>query len=340
MSDSPKDSVVPFEEILKIDAHAHIFDDMPEFVEMVRRINLRVLNVCVYGSKPELLEAAEKQAELICRKYGPSFNFASTFDLTRRDESDYAQQVIAWLDQSFKAGAVLAKIWKEVGMELRTPSGAYLMPDDALFDPVYEHLTVCGKPLMSHFADPMEAWLPLDPDAANYSYYSNNPEWHVYGREDFPSHGRIMDACDQVLTKHPQLIMIGAHLASMDHDLDALAQRLDRHPNLYVDVSARTFSLCRQPTEKVRDFFLRYQDRILYGADIGEYVPGEIPSREARIAFTEFMERYYRADYWFYAEKGRHTVGGREVECLALPQSILEKFYHGNAQRLMPALAV
>ena len=93
----------PFEDILKIDVHAHIFDDMPEFVEMVRRINLRVLNVCVYGNSPELLEAAQRQAEFICRKYGPSFYSGATFDLTRRNEPGYAHQVIAWLDKAFAA---------------------------------------------------------------------------------------------------------------------------------------------------------------------------------------------------------------------------------------------
>jgi len=336
---SPRNSPPAFEELLKIDVHAHIFDDMPEFAEMVRRIALRVVNVCVYGNQPELLVAAEQQAERIHQKYRPSFYFASTFDLTRRDEPDYAQEVIAWLDKSFEAGAVMTKIWKEVGMELRTPSGAYLMPDDTLFDSIYGHLATRGKPLMSHFADPIEAWLPLDPGSVNYAYYANNPEWHVYGRKGFPSHGQIIAACDRVLRKHPQLIMIGAHLGSMEHDLDALAQRLDRYPNLYVDVSARTPALFGQPRRKVRDFFLTYQDRILYGVDVGEYTPGTIPSREARMAFTESMERCYRSDYQFYAGTGRHTVGKSELECLALPSAVLEKFYHGNAQRLMPALA-
>ena len=286
-----------FEQLLKIDVHAHIFDDMPEFVEMARRINMRIVNICVYGSRPELLAPAEKQAELIYRKYRPTFYFGSTFDLTLREELGYAEQVIAWLDKSFEAGAVTTKVWKEVGMELRTPDGAYLMPDDTLFDPIYSHLEACGKPLTAHFADPIEAWLPLDPDAVNYSYYANNPEWHVYGREGFPSHGQIMAAADRILVKHPGLVMIAAHLGSMDHNLDALGKRLNRLPNLHVDVSGRTAALFRQPSEKVRSFFMKYQERILYGVDVGEYTPGETPLRGQRVAFTEQMERCYRADY-------------------------------------------
>lgn len=336
---SKAEAAPSFEQILKIDVHSHIFDDMPEFVEMLRRINFRVVNICVYGNKPELLELAEQQAELIYRKYRPTFYFASTFDLTRRNEPGYAQQAIAWLDKSFEAGAIFAKIWKEVGMDLKTPAGAHMMPDDPLFDPIYSHLATIGKPLMAHFADPLEAWLPLDPNGVNYGYYSDSPEWHVYGREGFPSHAQILAAGDRILEKHPKLIMIGAHLASMDHDLDALAKRLDRHPNLHVDVSARTTALFRQPVETVRNFFVTYQDRILYGVDVGEYTPGGSPSMEQRVAFTENMERCYRTDYQFYAARGKHIIGGREVESPALPYTVLKKIYHGNAQRLMPVLA-
>jgi predicted TIM-barrel fold metal-dependent hydrolase len=224
-------------------------------------------------------------------------------------------------------------------MKLKTPDGAYMMPDDNLFDPIYSHLAKRGRPLVAHFADPIEAWLPLDPKSVNFSYYANNPEWHVHGREGFPSHAEILAAADNVLAKHPDLIMLAAHLGSMEHDLDALAQRLDRHPNLYVDVSARTPALTRQPAKQVRDFFIKYQDRVLYGVDVGEFTPGATPSKDERVKFTKAMERCYRTDFAYYAGKGSQEYGRREIEGLALPRSVLKKFYHGNARRLMPALA-
>jgi len=329
----------PFEEMLKIDVHAHIFDEMPEFVEMLRRTNLRVVNICLYGNRPELLEPAEQRAELFYQKYRGRFYFASTFDLTRRNEPDYAKQVIEWLDKTFEAGALTVKIWKEVGMDLKTPGGAYLMPDDPLFDSIYEHLVKRGKPLTAHLADPIDAWLPLDPGGAHYTYFLKNPKWHVYGRKDVPSHADIIAARDNIMVKHPHLVVIGAHLGSMEHDLDEVAKHLDRFPNFYVDVSARTFVLHRQPAKKVREFFITYQDRILYGTDADKFTGGGVPSEEERVAFTEGMEKTYRADYQYYANKGTSTVGGGEVECLGLPCGVLEKFYHKNAERLMPALA-
>jgi len=328
-----------FGEMLKIDVHAHFFDEMPEFVEMLQRINMRVVNICVYGTRPELLEPAEQRAEALYQTYRGSLYFASTFDLTRRNEPDYAEQVIAWLDRTFEAGALMVKIWKEVGMELKKPDGTYLMPDDPVFDPIYEHLAKRGKPLMAHLADPIDAWLPLDPSSVHYRYFSSNPKWHVYGREGVPSHADILAARDNIMVKHPDLVVIGAHLGSMAHDVDEVAKRFDRFPNFYVDVSARTPVLRQQSREKVRKFFIKYQDRILYGLDASKFTEKGTPSEEERVAFTKAIEKTYRAEYRYYAGKGTPMTGARDIECLGLPREVLEKFYHKNAQRLMPALA-
>ena len=330
-----------FEEILKIDFHAHVFDDIPEFVDMMRRANVRIVNICLYGNQPEALGPLEAQAERLYTKYRRSFYFASTFDLTQRNAPDYAQQVAGWLDQTFAAGAVMAKLWKEVGMELKTPSGKYLMPDDPVFDPIYTHLAGKGVPLMAHVADPLDAWRPLDPGSVHYRYYSMNPEWHLHGREGFPSHEQLIAARDHVLQKHPNLIVVGAHLGSMAHDVEEVSERLERYPNFYVDVSARKSDLARQSREKVRQFFIRYQDRILYGVDMDPcQFPqlGRIPA-DKRDRYIQSAERTYRSDYEYYAGTGTVKFGDRDVQSLALPRPVLEKFYHGNAQRLVPKLA-
>ncbi len=319
-----------FEEIHKIDVHAHYFDDMPRFADMLRRINMRVVNICFYQTQPALLTGAQTLAAMLSRKYADTFYYASTFDLTRRNEPDYAEQVNAWLDRTFANGALMVKIWKEAGMQEKTPGGDYLMPDDPALDPVYAHLTQRGKPLLAHLADPIDAWLPLDASSPHFNYYSNNPQWHVHGREGFPSHARIIAARDNILAKHPNLVVIGAHLGSLEHDLDALADRLDRHPNFHVDVAARTYVLKGMPSEKVRAFFTKYQDRILYGTDLGRYSDGRAIDEKEQIAYAESIEKTYRADYAYYAGGG--------PKGLALSREILEKFYAGNAERLIPGL--
>jgi predicted TIM-barrel fold metal-dependent hydrolase len=244
-----------FEEIPKIDVHSHIFEDVPEVVEMMDRCRVRIVNVCVRGTDPERLLRMQAMAEQQQAKYGRNrFPFASTFDLTHRDEPDYVEQVKRWLDASFEKGALMVKIWKEVGMEIKDRQGRFILPDDPLFDPIYAFLTERNKPLLAHLAEPLEAWLPLDPQCVHYGYYSKNPEWHLYGRAGFPSHADIVAARDRILERHPRLTVIGAHLGSLEHDVDELARRLDRYPSFFVDCSARTADLTRQPRTRCGPF--------------------------------------------------------------------------------------
>lgn len=328
-----------FEEIEKIDIHAHYFDESPDtLAAMLRRINMRVINVSNRGTDGYVETMHRIGAELATR-YPDRMAFASTFDLRRVNEPEFAAEAIAQLDRSFAAGAVMTKIWKEVGLEVKTESGEFLMPDDPVFDPIYAHLAERGIPLLAHLAEPREAWLPLDPDGVHYSYYSNNPEWHLYGRPEFPSHEELIAARDHILEKHPDLIVIGAHLGSLEHDVDEVAARLERYPNFYVEVAARTRDLTHQPTEKVRSFFLRYPDRILYGLDavFRPFRTGPVTDEQRR-EFTDGIEARYRRDFAYFASPDSVEYSGRQVQGLNLPVDVLESFYAGNAMRIIPRL--
>lgn len=329
-----------FETIEKIDFHSHIFEDVPGLAAMLKRINLRIVNVCNRGTDRELLKEMEELAEQLYVSYGKDIlPFGSTIDLTRRDEATYSAEVIDWLDRSFEAGAVLVKIWKDVGLELKNQDGAFLLPDDPRFDPIYSHIASRGRPLLAHLGEPLAAWLPLDPDNVHYGYYSTHPEWHLYGKSEFPSHQALMDSRDRILERHPELIMVGAHMGSMSHDVAEVAKRLDRYPNFYVECSARTADLTRQEAGKVRDFFLKYQDRVMYGLDMTrDGLRGKKLSASEAQEFLNSLEERYRRDFQFYAGQGKMEYRGKEVECLNLPLEVLQKFYSKNALRLLPSL--
>jgi predicted TIM-barrel fold metal-dependent hydrolase len=213
-----------------------------------------------------------------------------------------------------------------------------MLPDDPLLDPVYAHLASRRKPLLAHLAEPREAWLPLDPKGVHYGYYSQNPQWHLYGKPEYPSHARLMDARDHILAKHPTLVVIGAHIGSLEYDVDEVAKRLDTYPNFHVEVSARTRDLTRQPTSKVRAFFVKYQDRIMYGVDRSwrpYRTPSVTPTDADRQKFAVDLEAQYRRDWAYYAGSGSIAYGDDKVEALALPPDVLEKFYSTNARRLI-----
>jgi predicted TIM-barrel fold metal-dependent hydrolase len=326
-----------FELIRKIDVHAHIYEDIPVVDALLRRLNLRVVNISNPGTDQYLDFMHRFNADLV--KRNPDiFSFASTFDLTTRDQPDYGARVAKALDETFAQGAVMVKIWKEVGMELKRPDGTFLMPDDPILDPVYAHLALRRKPLLAHLGEPREAWLPLDPKSVHYGYYSQHPEWHLYGKPGYPSHAQIMDARDHLLAKYPGLVVIGAHIGSLEYDVDEVAKRLDAYPNFHVEVSARTRDLTRQPAAKVRAFFVKYQDRIMYGTDQSwrpYRTPDVKPTDADRAKFAEDLEAQFRRDCAYYAGTGAIKYGSDTVEGLALPQAVLEKFYSRNAERII-----
>lgn len=326
-----------FEQLRKIDIHSHIYEDLPVVNAMLRRINLRVINISVPATDGHLAFMHRFNAALV-KQHPDLFSWASTFELATRNEPGYGDRVAKALDATFADGAVMVKIWKEVGLELKRPDGSFQLPDDPIFDPVYAHLAKRRKPLLAHLAEPREAWLPLDPKSVHYGYYSKNPKWHLYNRPEFPSHAALMDARDHILAKHPDLVVIGAHVGSLEYDVDEIAKRLDKYPNFHVEVSARTNDLTRQPAAKVRAFFEKYQDRILYGVDrswMPHRTPDVKPTDEARQKFAADLEAQYRRDWDYYAGAGAITYGADTVEALGLPKGVLEKFYWRNAERII-----
>jgi predicted TIM-barrel fold metal-dependent hydrolase len=327
------------EDMPKIDAHAHIYAPMPEMAAMLKRLNFKVINICDGGNDPELFVKKRAWVQAQHEAYPARFAFCPTFDLTRRAESDYGAQVTRYFDEAFESGAVMIKIYKEVGLEIKDGNGAYVMADAPLFDPVYKYLSEKRRPLLAHLAEPRVAWLPLDPESVHYGYYSRHPEWHFYVRDDVPSWEQIIDARSRLLMKHPDLTMIGAHLGSMAYDVDVLGTYLDRFPNFHVDIAARTGDLSRQSSEKVRAFFVKYQDRVLYGSDIEIWPKEDVPRTSAeRAKSVRDAENHYRMTWQYYTGTGTVTIKGKETICLNLPSAVVKKFYYKNAVRLMPGL--
>ena len=329
------DTPPAFTEIRKIDVHSHIFEDVPAIHALFRRINVRTINVCVPGGDGHLATMDRIAFELY-RKEPTLYPVTTTFDVLTRDEPDYAARTNAWLDAAFARGAVAVKIWKEVGIDIKDRNGKFILPDDPRFDPIYAHLAQRGKPLHAHLAEPIDAWLPLDPNSAHYGYYSTNPQWHLYGKPEYPSHAAIIAARDHILKKHPTLVVVGAHLGSLEHDLNGIAERLERYPNFFIEVAARTRNLTRHPSEQVRALFLKFPDRIMYGVD-ASWLPHrrpQPPTDAQRNAHAQMLEARYQADFDYYAGQGEVTYNGRKVQALNLPRAVLEKFYHANAERI------
>jgi predicted TIM-barrel fold metal-dependent hydrolase len=186
--------------------------------------------------------------------------------------------------------------------------------------------------LILHAADPDEAWLPARP-GSDSDYYTKNPQWDMTEKTGAPAKKDILQARDQFVAHHPDLRVVGAHLGSMETHIDDLADRLERYPNFAVDTSARVRRLVVQPREKVRDFILKYQDRILYGTDLHLYSGTKNPSAVAQV-----WERQYALDWRYFSTGDRFVYQGHDVQGLDLPRPVLKKLYHDNAVRWIPGI--
>ena len=143
------------------------------------------------------------------------------------------------IDGAVAQGAVGVKIWKNIGMVLRNADGSYVMPDDPRLEPVITHLEQHQIVLLGHQAEPLNCWLAPDKMTvrSDRDYFREHPQYYMYRHPEMPSHEAILAARDRMLRAHPRLAFDAVHLASLEWDVDRVADFLDRFPEARVDVA-------------------------------------------------------------------------------------------------------
>jgi predicted TIM-barrel fold metal-dependent hydrolase len=321
-----------------IDAHMHYADDDPDFLALLAEYDLKFLNICFVK---EINVDWRAQADLYCQmaaEHPRRFAWCTSFTLPDFVNPHWHDEAMAALDADFANGALACKVWKNVGMELRKPDGSFAMPDDPIFDPIYEHVAARGKTLLCHIAEPIACWQPLTGDNPHMAYYRDNPEWHMYNRPEYPSHTQLIAARDHLVAKHPRLRVVGAHLGSLEYDVDEVAARLDKYPNFAVDISARLIDLAIQPTDKVRTFFLRYADRVLYGTDVVMRQRPSTMAPEERSTALQRLRDGFETHLAYFNHDKQVSVRDRVTTGLKLPSDTLHQFYVKSAQEWYPGL--
>lgn len=324
-----------FAEINPIDAHVHLYKDDPAFGALLQRLKLRILDICLIDDRDPYFQAMEPQRGDVRRVVHSTSGRAvlcTTFSPYDFEEPGFSARAIRQLNQDFADGAVAVKIYKTIGMEIRTKAGKYLMPDDPAFKPVYKDIAAHHRTVVAHLAEPDSCWEPPNPASPDYEYYEQHPQEYAYAHPEWPSKAAILAARDHVLAKYPKLRVVGAHLGSMEADLNEMAQRFDRYPNFAVDTAARVPYFILQPREQVRAFLIKYQDRILYATDLVV-----MPQDNTEKALQEWTSTYER-DWKFFATDQTVEYKGHNARGLRLPESVLRKLYRDNAIRWIPGI--
>jgi predicted TIM-barrel fold metal-dependent hydrolase len=312
----------------KIDVHAHYRTDHPDLVPSLAAWNARAVLVNVTGSDRKI-DDKWRDFQALRAAHPDRFFLVATFDPFRINEPDFAPRVIAQLRENIAAGAKAVKVWKDIGMEVKDANGKYVQIDDPKFQPIWDFLAERHIPVMAHIGEPLAAWRPLTDSSPHFWYYTNNPQYHAYSHPEIPRHEEIIAARDRWIARNPRLTIVAMHLASLEYDVTEVAKRLDAYPNLYVETAARINDLAMQPSPRVRDFFVRYQDRVMWGTDFGE---GSVSRAGLESAFDSHWRYYGTADT---VTLGSARSWHRTVNGLALPRSVLEKFAHLNAERVL-----
>jgi predicted TIM-barrel fold metal-dependent hydrolase len=329
----PAADLASFSALAPIDAHVHLYKNDPAFGALLKRLNLRVLDILVIDDRDPFGKGLEPQRSDVLKvghiTAGRAL-FCTTFSPYQFEDPGFVQRTIRQLDADFAEGAIAVKIYKVMGMEMKSKAGKYVMPDDPAFEPIYQFIAAHNRTVVAHIAEPDSCWQPPNPSSPDYEYYQQHPEEYAYAHPEWPSKAAILAARDHLLAENPKLRVVGAHLGSMETDVDEIAKRFDRYPNFAVDTAARIEYLMMQPRDKVRAFLIKYQDRVLYGTDLVV-----MPTDDTEKALSEWNGTYAR-DWKFFATDETVEVRGRKFKGLGLPDPVLRKLYHDNAVRWFP----
>mgnify|MGYP005997486135 CR=1 FL=1 len=157
-----------FEKVEKMDVHIHVGTSRDAFVEQAKKDNFKLLNIVVDFTKG--WEHIENQyAYRLDQKsrHPKQFEMATAFSIKEWDDPDWVANTIAWLDKSFKEGAIAVKVWKNIGMVFRDKDNELIMVDNPKLDTIFDYLASKKIPLIGHLGEPKNCWLPLDEMTTN-----------------------------------------------------------------------------------------------------------------------------------------------------------------------------
>jgi predicted TIM-barrel fold metal-dependent hydrolase len=324
-----------FSALVPIDAHVHLYKDDPAFGDLMQRLNLRILNICVVDDRDPFFKGLELQRSDVLKvvhSTGSRAVLCTTFSPYDFEDPGFSQRAIRQLDADFAAGAIAVKIYKVMGMEMKSKAGKYVMPDDPAFEPIYKDIAAHHRTLVAHIAEPDSCWQPPNPASPDYEYYQQHPQEYAHAHPEWPSKAAILAARDHLVADNPTLRVIGAHLGSMEADVNQMARRFDRYRNFAVDTAARVPYFMLQPRDKVRAFLIKYQDRILYATDLVV-----MPEDNTEKALAEWNSTYER-DWKFFSTDQTVEYRGHVYQGLALPNPVLRKIFHDNAVHWLPGI--
>jgi predicted TIM-barrel fold metal-dependent hydrolase len=307
-----------------IDSHNHQDTDLSEAAveELVRAmdaLNMRVMVNLSGGSGDELAGAVRS----FKGRYPKRFAVFANVDFNGIGDPSWGARASAQLERDVRNGAQGLKIYKNFGMTVKDAQGRRVPVDDARVDPVWGKCAELGIPVLIHTAEPRPFFEPQDRHNERWLELKQFPQ-RARPPDKFPPWEQLIAEQHRLFAKHPKTKFIDAHMGWLGGDLARLGKLLDACPNVYTEIGAVLAELGRQP-RFAREWFVKYQDRVMFGKDAWEPSEYEVYFRVLETA-DEYFD-YYRKRHAFWKMYG-----------LNLPDDVLKKLYYANALRVIPGL--
>jgi len=343
-----------------IDAHAHVF---PQYADLAVQVMDRtgVERSVTLEWHDGFGETLREHLDVFNRHPGRFVVFGNV-DFRRINEHDFARRAAEQMARDVEAGMRGLKVYKALGLEYRHPDGEFWRVNDDRLDPIWAKAGELNIPVLIHTADPVAFWQPVDDHNFWGGVLHGEYEWWTYYRKDYPGRDVLLAERNDVIRRHPDTTFLCPHVGSRADALDLAADDLDALPNLCYDFSARIpiLGLPGRHAARTRQFFIEFQDRILFGTDSVYddtnvptgmqaqclYQPGEIPldGADPHEKYVETSVEFIRSHIDFLTtdlvQKDppfKRNTAGFSTQGIDLPRDACDKILWKNAERLIPA---
>ena len=314
-----------------IDVHSHLWNmplmDLNELVAEMDEINMGyIVNLSGSGFGPQAAKDLyfEKSTENIKENQPGRIGLFVNVDFNSIDLENHIENQVSIIRDAVTKGAIGLKVYKSLGLTNKDSKGNRVAVDDERLGPIWEVCGELGIPVLIHSADPFQFWQDKDGQNERWFELKEKPN-RYYGDSDFiPPFEDIIKEQHTIFERHKKTTFINAHLGWMGNDLKRLGEHLDRYPNVVTEFGAVIAELGRQP-KTARQFFIDYQDRIMFGKD----------SYNKEEFYTYFRVLESDDEYFSYFRK-RHAFW--KMYALNLPDEVLKKVYYKNALKLFPSI--
>jgi predicted TIM-barrel fold metal-dependent hydrolase len=287
----------------------------------------------------------ERNKKLADSLYPGRFLFYMNLDYQNWDQPDFAGQAVSQVQEGRRLGAAGWKEFKRLGLYLRDGAGNLIKVDDPKLDPMWKRLGELKMPVSIHVADPKAFWLPYNEDNERWKELRDHRNWWFGDTNKFMPWKEILESLNRVIARHPETTFVCVHFANNAEELDWVGASLGRYPNMMADLAARIPELGRHSPRQVRQLFLKYQDRILFGTDFQVVFDNprlilgssgdEPPPADADAEV--FFAKEWRWLETFDANWAHMTPiqGDWTISSIGLPAPVLRKIYFDNARKLL-----